>query len=66
MHFPARPFTYQRSADGNILAAVTSIFHPTDPMHLHVLNRTSTAGLQLTGLVVPTSVTLEIRVVPRN
>jgi hypothetical protein len=30
------------------------------------LNRTSTAGLQLTGLVVPTSVTLEIRVVPRN
>jgi len=66
VHFPVRPFSYQWSPDGNVLAAITSVFHTTDPMHLHVLNRTSTAGLQLTGLVVPTSVTLEIRVVPRN
>jgi hypothetical protein len=66
VHFPVRPFSYQWSPDGNILAAITSVFHATDPMHLHVLNRTSTADVQLTGLVVPTSVTLEIHVVPRN
>jgi hypothetical protein len=34
--------------------------------HLHVANRNSTGDLQLTGLLVPSSVTLENLVVPRN
>jgi hypothetical protein len=66
VHFPGPLFTYEWSKDGNILAAITSIAHPTDPIHLHVANRNSTGDLQLTGLLVPSSVTLENLVVPRN
>jgi len=35
-------------------------------MHMHVSNRNSPGDLQLSGLTVPTSVTLENLVVPRN